>query len=145
MKTLVIADVQSLHFEVTKDGKRIDFVKFMADLKTGYDVKHAVAYGHPTTEAFDRLLASCGFEVITDKSTHTHQLCMDTIELAANFDRIILMSTRYYLHPLVTRLKRMGKDITIFGYKTPQHIQMLGEYGDIETFIEETNEAPKPT
>lgn len=141
MKTLLLADVQSLHFEAQKENRKVDFVLLLKDLQAGYGINHAIAYTQPTTPEFERILSSCGFELVICKSTHVHQLCMDAVSLAPEFDHVLLLSTRYYLLPLIHRLKRSGKVVTVVGLNTPQHIQQAANaYADVTTFIGESSD-----
>jgi hypothetical protein len=133
--TAVFVDVPQLYkAALEKNNQRVDYVAYMDWLRQTFDVRYAKAFCNQNAATFRRMLNNIGLEVEYDKFSHSYQLLLEALEVAKNYDTIVIGSTGYYVPLLAQRLKAMGKKVIIFACSIPTRYKTFGETYEVAAF-----------
>lgn len=118
MKTLVVYDLGNLFFCSKKrfgEG-RINYGKVQALIG---EAAKSVGYTPHDSKTFRDALKFLGIDVIIQAGDPTVRIACDTLEIASQFDKIVLCTSRREAAPLISKIKSKGVRVEVLACGVP--------------------------
>lgn len=148
MKTLVVYDLGNLFFCARKrygEG-RINYTKVSEHIG---EAAKSMGYTPHNSKTFTDALKFLGIDVTIQVGNPTVRIACDILEIANQFDRIVICSSRREVSSLIRRIKDKGVRVDIFACGVPSDLITIADsFEELpEDYItkKDNNEAIAPT
>jgi len=139
MKTLVVYDLGNLFFCTRKrfgEG-RIDYAKLQGLIG---EAAKSVGYTPHDSKTFADALKFLGIDVVVQHGDPTVRMACDTLDIAPQFDRVVLCTSRREAASLISAIKSRGPRVDVIACGVPTDLIKVAD-----SFQEIPDEAVNPT